>query len=151
VFDVISRRHLKSAAIITSRRHRWGERLGDPVLAAATLDHLPRTVIVVFIDGPLLRIRAHQQCSDVLHRALHRRPNHGRRQLPHLWDHRHRRHRRSEPPLLLAALPFRRLAAPATAVHAATSPTPSTTPSTTLPMPLQPPTASPGARTAATS
>ena len=49
----------------------WGERLGDPMLAAAVLDRLLHTGIVVSIDGPSYRMRAHQQRSDALRRALH--------------------------------------------------------------------------------
>jgi hypothetical protein len=41
------------------------------MLAAALLDRLPHTGIVVAIDGPFYRMRAHQQRSDALRRALH--------------------------------------------------------------------------------
>jgi DNA replication protein DnaC len=73
LFEVISRRYLKSSTIITSHTGiaGWGERLGDPMLAAAVLDRLLHTGIVVFIDGPSYRMRAHQQRSDALRRALH--------------------------------------------------------------------------------
>ena len=42
LFEVISRRYLKSSTIITSHTGiaGWGERLGDPMLAAAVLDRL---------------------------------------------------------------------------------------------------------------
>ena len=73
LFEVISRRYLKSSTIITSHAGiaGWGERLGDPMLAAAVLDRLLHTGIVVSIDGPSYRMRAHQQRSDALRRALH--------------------------------------------------------------------------------
>jgi DNA replication protein DnaC len=73
LFEVISRRYLKSSTIITSHTGiaGWGERLGDPMLAAAILDRLLHTGIVVSIDGPSYRMRAHQQRSDALRRALH--------------------------------------------------------------------------------
>src|SRR6478736_1151326 len=73
LFEVISRRYLKSSTIITSHTGiaGWGERLGDPMLAAAVLDRLLHTGIVVSIDGPSYRMRAHQQRSDALRRALH--------------------------------------------------------------------------------
>ena len=69
LFEVISRRYLKSSTIITSHTGiaGWGERLGDPMLAAAVLDRLLHTGIVVSIDGPSYRMRAHQQRSDALH------------------------------------------------------------------------------------
>lgn len=73
LFEVISRRYLKSSTIITSHTGiaGWGGRLGDPMLAAAVLDRLLHTGIVVSIDGPSYRMRAHQQRSDALRRALH--------------------------------------------------------------------------------
>jgi len=73
LFEVISRRYLKSSTIITSHTGiaGWGERLGDPMLAAAVLDRLLHTGIVVAIDGPSYRMRAHQQRSEALRRALH--------------------------------------------------------------------------------
>jgi DNA replication protein DnaC len=73
LFEVISRRYLKSSTILTSHTGiaGWGERLGDPMLAAAILDRLLHTGIVVSIDGPSYRMRAHQQRSDSLRRALH--------------------------------------------------------------------------------
>jgi DNA replication protein DnaC len=73
LFEVISRRYLKSSTILTSHTGiaGWGERLGDPMLAAAILDRLLHTGIVVSIDGPSYRMRAHQQRSDALRRALH--------------------------------------------------------------------------------
>jgi DNA replication protein DnaC len=62
-----------TGAILTSHTGiaGWGERLGDPMLAAAVLDRLLHKGIVVSIDGPSYRMRAHQQRSDALRRALH--------------------------------------------------------------------------------
>lgn len=73
LFEVITRRYLKSSTIITTHTGiaGWGERLGDPMLAAAILDRLLHTGVVVSIDGPSYRMRAHQQRSDSLRRALH--------------------------------------------------------------------------------
>src|SRR6201988_2943208 len=53
LFEVISRRYLKSSTIITSHTGiaGWGERLGDPMLAAAVLDRLLHTGIVVSTKG----------------------------------------------------------------------------------------------------
>jgi DNA replication protein DnaC len=72
LFEVISRRYLKSSTIVTSHTGvaAWGERLGDPMLAASILDRLLHRGIVVAIDGPSYRMRAHQQRTDQLRRAL---------------------------------------------------------------------------------
>src|ERR1700752_4787630 len=45
LFEVISRRYLKSSTILTSHTGiaGWGERLGDPMLAAAVLDRVLHT------------------------------------------------------------------------------------------------------------
>jgi DNA replication protein DnaC len=78
LFEVISRRYLNSSTILTSHTGvaGWGDRLGDPMLAAALLDRLLHKGIVVSIDGPSYRMRAHQQRSDALRRALHAGGNH---------------------------------------------------------------------------
>lgn len=72
LFEVIARRYLRSSTILTSHAGvaAWGERLGDPMLAAALLDRVLHRGIVVAIDGPSFRMRAHQQRSDALRRAL---------------------------------------------------------------------------------
>jgi DNA replication protein DnaC len=72
LFEVISRRYLKSSTIVTSHAGvaAWGERLQDPMLAAALLDRLLHRGVVVAIDGPSYRMRAHQQRTDQLRRAL---------------------------------------------------------------------------------
>lgn len=72
LFEVISRRYLKSSTIVTSHAGiaSWGERLGDPLLAASLLDRLLHRGVVVAIDGPSYRMRAHQQRTEQLRRAL---------------------------------------------------------------------------------
>jgi DNA replication protein DnaC len=72
LFEVISRRYLKSSTILTSHAGiaSWGERLGDPMLAASLLDRLLHRGVVVAIDGPSYRMRAHQQRTEQLRRAL---------------------------------------------------------------------------------
>jgi DNA replication protein DnaC len=72
LFEVISRRYLKSSTIVTSHAGvaTWGERLGDPMLAASVLDRLLHRGIVVAIDGPSYRMRAHQQRTEQLRQAL---------------------------------------------------------------------------------
>lgn len=72
LFEVISRRYLKSSTIVTSHAGvaTWGERLGDPMLAASLLDRLLHRGIVVAIDGPSYRMRAHQQRTEQLRKAI---------------------------------------------------------------------------------
>jgi DNA replication protein DnaC len=72
LFEVITRRYLRSSTIITSHTGvaSWGERLGDPMLAASLLDRLLHRGVVVAIDGPSYRMRAHQQRTEQLRRAL---------------------------------------------------------------------------------
>jgi DNA replication protein DnaC len=72
LFEVVSRRYLKSSTIVASHSGvaGWGVRLGDPMLAAAILDRLLHKGIVVAIDGPSYRMRAHQQRSEQLRKAL---------------------------------------------------------------------------------
>jgi DNA replication protein DnaC len=72
LFEVISRRYLKSSTIVTSHAGiaSWGERLADPMLAASLLDRLLHRGIVVAIDGPSYRMRAHQQRTEQLRAAI---------------------------------------------------------------------------------
>ncbi|MGH8861483.1 MAG: IS21-like element helper ATPase IstB [Jatrophihabitantaceae bacterium] len=72
LFEVISRRYLKSSTILTSHAGiaSWGERLGDPMLAASLLDRLLHRGVVVAIDGPSYRMRAHQQRTEQLRKAI---------------------------------------------------------------------------------
>lgn len=72
LFEVISRRYLKSSTIVTSHAGiaSWGERLADPMLAASLLDRLLHKGIVVAIDGPSYRMRAHQQRTEQLRKAI---------------------------------------------------------------------------------
>lgn len=74
LFAVISRRYLKSSTIVTSHAGvaSWGERLGDPMLAASLLDRLLHRGVVVAIDGPSYRMRAHQQRTEQLRQAITR-------------------------------------------------------------------------------
>ena len=76
LFEVISRRYLKSSTIVTSHAGiaSWGDRLADPMLAASLLDRLLHRGIVVAIDGPSYRMRAHQQRTEQLRKAIAARP-----------------------------------------------------------------------------
>src|SRR6266581_2257523 len=71
LFEVINARYLKGSIITTSHVGiaSWAERLGDPMLAAATLDRLLHRGVIVAIDGPSYRMRAHQQRADTLRKA----------------------------------------------------------------------------------
>ena len=76
LFEVISRRYLKSSTIVTSHAGiaSWGERLADPMLAASLLDRLLHRGVVVAIDGPSYRMRAHQQRTEQLRKAINAQP-----------------------------------------------------------------------------
>ena len=71
LFEVINARYLKGSIITTSHIgiSGWAERLGDPMLAAAALDRLLHRGVIVGIDGPSYRMRAHQQRADVIRAA----------------------------------------------------------------------------------
>jgi DNA replication protein DnaC len=71
LFEVINARYLKGSVITTSHVGiaSWAERLGDPMLAAAALDRLLHRGVIVAIDGPSYRMRAHQQRADALRKA----------------------------------------------------------------------------------
>ncbi|MGH3503123.1 MAG: ATP-binding protein [Nocardioidaceae bacterium] len=73
LFEVISRRYLKSSTIAVPHAGvaEWGQRLGDPMLAAALLDRLLHRGVICAIDGPSYRMRAHQQGTNVIRHALH--------------------------------------------------------------------------------
>ena len=71
LFQVISQRYLKSSIVLTSHVGvaSWAQRLGDPMMAAATFDRLIHRGVVVGIDGPSYRMRAHQARADALRQA----------------------------------------------------------------------------------
>ena len=71
LFEVINARYLKGSIITTSHIgiSAWAERLGDPMLAAAALDRLLHRGVIVGIDGPSYRMRAHQHRADTLRAA----------------------------------------------------------------------------------
>jgi DNA replication protein DnaC len=72
LFEVINARYLKGSVITTSHVgiSDWATRLGDPMLAAAVLDRLLHRGVILGIDGPSYRMRAHQQRADNLRRAV---------------------------------------------------------------------------------
>jgi DNA replication protein DnaC len=71
LFEVINARYLKGSIIATSHVGiaSWAERLGDPMLAAAALDRLLHRGVIVAIDGPSYRMRAHQQRAEAIRQA----------------------------------------------------------------------------------
>lgn len=71
LFEVINARYLKGSIITTSHVGiaGWAERLGDPMLAAALVDRLLHKGVILGIDGPSYRMRAHQQRADAIRRA----------------------------------------------------------------------------------
>lgn len=57
LFNLIDRRHLSASTALTSniKLSAWGRYLGDATLAAAILDRLAESAIVIDIDGPSYR------------------------------------------------------------------------------------------------
>jgi DNA replication protein DnaC len=62
LFQVISRRYLKSSIILTTNRGvaSWGDIFTDTTIAAAMLDRLLHKSVVFNIEGDSYRLRAHQ-------------------------------------------------------------------------------------------
>ena len=62
-FQLVSSRYEKSSIILTSNLpfSRWGETLGDDVVAAATIDRLVHHAHVIPLDGHSYRTRAHRK------------------------------------------------------------------------------------------
>ncbi len=71
LFEVINARYLKGSVITTSHVGiaGWAERLGDPMVAAALVDRLLHKGVILGIDGPSYRMRAHQARADAIRRA----------------------------------------------------------------------------------
>jgi DNA replication protein DnaC len=72
LFQVITRRYLKSSTILTTNRGipSWGQIFDDPVVAAAILDRLLHKSVVLNIDGDSYRMRAHRARLDNVRRGL---------------------------------------------------------------------------------
>src|SRR6185369_13869456 len=107
LFEVISRRYLKSSTIITSHTGiaGWGERLGDPMPARPcwTVFGTPG----LWCPSTGRRIGCEPTSSAATHCAAHCTPRTDHDN-PHLRDLRqpdHRHHPQPQPPVLLAALP----------------------------------------------
>ncbi len=74
LFQVIAQRYLKGSVVLTSHVGiaSWAERFADPMTAAAVLDRLLHRGIVVGIEGPSYRMRAHQARAETLRKGLAR-------------------------------------------------------------------------------
>ena len=61
-FQLVASRYETGSIILTSNLSfsRWGETLGDDVVAAATIDRLVHHVHVIALDGDSYRTRAHR-------------------------------------------------------------------------------------------
>jgi DNA replication protein DnaC len=61
-FQLIASRYETGSVIVTSNLvfSRWGETLGDDVVAAATIDRLVHHAHVIALDGDSYRTRAHR-------------------------------------------------------------------------------------------
>lgn len=61
-FQLIASRHESGSVIVTSNLPfgRWGETLGDDVVASATIDRLVHHAHVISLDGDSYRTRAHR-------------------------------------------------------------------------------------------
>ncbi len=71
LFEVINGRYLKGSTITTSHVGitDWAAQLGDPMLTAALLDRLLHRGVIIAIDGPSYRMRAHQQRAEIMRKA----------------------------------------------------------------------------------
>jgi DNA replication protein DnaC len=65
-FQLVAHRYERGAIMITSNLSfaRWGETLGDEVVAAATIDRLVHHAHVIAIDGESYRTRNHRQAKE---------------------------------------------------------------------------------------
>ena len=71
LFQVISRRYLKTPIILTTNRGvgAWGDIFDDTIVAAAMLDRLLHRSVVINIDGDSYRMRQHQARNRTLTRG----------------------------------------------------------------------------------
>jgi len=61
-FQLVASRYETGSVVVTSNLafSRWGETLGDDVVAAATIDRLVHHAQVIALDGESYRTRAHR-------------------------------------------------------------------------------------------
>ena len=72
LFQVVAQRYLRSSTCITTNLGiaSWAKITGDPVTAAAMLDRLLHRSVVVTIDGPSYRMRAHRARAEAARKAV---------------------------------------------------------------------------------
>ncbi len=72
LFQVVNRRYGHGSIVLTTNRgiSQWGEIFDDTVVAAAMLDRLMHRSVIVPIDGESYRMRAHQQHTEDLRKAV---------------------------------------------------------------------------------
>lgn len=72
LFQVVNRRYDHGSIVLTTNRgiSQWGEIFDDTVVAAAMLDRLMHRSVIVPIDGESYRMRAHQQHTEDLRKAV---------------------------------------------------------------------------------
>jgi DNA replication protein DnaC len=72
LFQVINQRYLKSSTILTTNLGiaDWASAFGDATVAAAMLDRLLHRAVVVGIDGPSYRLRAHHSHAETLRQGV---------------------------------------------------------------------------------
>jgi DNA replication protein DnaC len=72
LFQVVTQRYLRASTCITTNLGiaSWAKITGDPVSAAAMLDRLLHRSVVVNIDGPSYRLRAHRARAEATKKAV---------------------------------------------------------------------------------
>ncbi|MDA8357712.1 MAG: IS21-like element helper ATPase IstB [Actinomycetota bacterium] len=72
LFQVVTQRYLKASTCITTNLGiaSWAKVTGDPVVAAAMLDRLLHRSVVINIDGPSYRMRAHRARAEASRKAV---------------------------------------------------------------------------------
>ena len=68
-FQLINRRYERASTVLTSNKgfEKWGQILGDEVMAAALIDRLLHHCHIVNIRGSSYRMRKHIDLSKILH------------------------------------------------------------------------------------
>ena len=72
LFQVVTQRYLKASTAITTNLGiaSWAKVTGDPVAASAMLDRLLHRSVVLNIDGPSYRMRAHRARAEATRKAV---------------------------------------------------------------------------------
>ncbi len=72
LFQVVTQRYLRGSTCITTNLGiaSWAKVTGDPVVASAMLDRLLHRSVVINIDGPSYRMRAHRARAEAVRKAV---------------------------------------------------------------------------------